>query len=104
MADLDALFDADIDNVFLADFGEDVSVTGDDVPKRVIFQSAIEVLSDEGTLDIVSNGILCKAADFKRNDVFVRAKDQRTWSLGRVLERSPDGRLNTYEVTPNADV
>ncbi|MGB0958189.1 MAG: hypothetical protein ACPGUF_06900 [Litorivicinus sp.] len=98
--DLDALLDDGIDRVFFADMGEDVQIG--DATKRVMFQYDVEVISNEGSIDRISTTILCKAGELCRNDAFTRQRDQRQWVVGRLLERSPDNRLTTYEVTPNA--
>jgi len=100
--DLDALLDDGIDHVFLADMGEVVQIG--EVLKRVMFQHDVEVMSNEGSIDMVSTAILCKAGELCRNDAFTRQRDQRQWIVGRLLERSPDNRLNTYEVTPHAEI
>lgn len=98
--DLDALLDDGIDSVFFADMGEDVRIG--DATKRVMFQSDVEVISNEGGVDMISTAIIIKAGELCRNDAFIRQRDQRQWVVGRLLERSPDNRLTTYEVTPNA--
>ena len=99
MSDFDDLLDEGVDNVFFEDFGE--SITRGDDSLRVIFDSGVETISEDGTMDMVSHAIITKKGDLTRGDTFTRDKDSRSWALGRLLSRDPDDRVQTYEVTPD---
>ena len=98
MSSFDFTLDEGVENVFFEEFAEPVTRGEDSL--RVIFQTDVEVISDEGGLDMVSYAIVCKKSDFKRGDSFIRDKDSRSWELGRLLSRDPDDRVQTYEVVP----
>lgn len=96
--EFEALLDEGIAEIFFEDHGETVTKGAESL--TVIFEHGVEVVDDEGTIDLVSYGIICKKGDFKRGEQFTRDRDGRLWGLGRLLTRDPDDRVQTYEVVP----
>ena len=99
---LDALLDEGIDSVFFSDFGT-VAIK-DETEITVIVERGLEVVDEDGGIDIVSIAILCKPADVDTNDVFVFKDTGQQWVVGRLLLMSPDKRMATYEISAHAGI
>lgn len=100
VTELDALLDDGIDNVFFADFG--TTVIKDESELTVIVERGIEVIDENGGVDIVSIAIVCKPDEFDTNDVFIFKDTEQAWTVGRLLVMAPDKRLATYEISASA--
>lgn len=92
----------DLESVFFREFAEQVQFLDAENLSTIIFEQQVEVLDDMGTLDIVAYAITAKRGEVQREQVFMR--NQRRWRVGRVLERSPDGLIETWEVSPDGSL
>lgn len=96
MSHFQTLLDEGIEEVFFEDWGETVTRGEDSL--TVIFDTGVEVVDESGMIDMISHAIICKQSDFSHGDTIVRASDGRSWELGRLLIRSADNRVMTYEI------
>ena len=95
--------EADLASVFFGEYAETVTVTALALDLQLLFESDVDVMDEGGTLDVIANAIsIKKGSGIKRGTVFTRA-DGRQWSVGRLLEKSPDGFIETWEVTPSVN-
>lgn len=106
MAYLDSPFqqriNADLASVFFREFAEQVELLDSANLLTIIFEQNVEVLNEMGTLDIVAYAITALRGSVQREQLF--ARNQRRWRVGRVLERSPDGLIETWEVSPDGSL
>lgn len=98
--DLDDLLNDGIESVFFEDFG--TVVTKEDIEYRVIVERGVEVIADDGGIDIISIAIACKPNEFDTNDTFIFKDTLQAWVVGRLLIMAPDKRLATYEISASA--
>jgi len=97
MSHFQTLLDEGIEEVFFQDWGETVTRAGESL--TVTFDTGVELVDDIGNIEMVSNAIICKSTDdVKFGETFVRDSDDRGWEVGRLLSRSPDERIETYEI------
>ncbi len=96
----EAQLDADLESVFFRDFGEEVQVLDSEILLKILFDKDVEVIDETGTLDVVAYAISVQCGLVQREQtVFVR--NGRRWKVGRLLETSPDGKVETWEVSPS---
>ena len=100
LGDFTARLEVDLVSVFFAEYAEPVTLTATSAVINVIMEHDVEIMDDSGTLDIVANAITVqKAQGVKRGVLLTRAA--KSWVVGRILEKSPDGLTETWEITAN---
>lgn len=100
LGDLTARLEADLVSVFFGEYAKPMTITATSAVINVIMEHDVEVMDDSGTLDIVANAITVqKAHGVKRGVLLTRGV--KSWVVGRLLEKSPDGLTETWEITAN---
>ncbi len=93
---------ADLESVFfrLDGFAESVQIVDSEATLAILWEQDVEVMDEAGTLDVVAYAISVQCGLVQREEtVFVR--NGRRWKVGRILETSPDGEVETWEVSPS---
>lgn len=95
-----ANLEADLASVFFGEFAEEIALPNQsDAPQVIaaIFESNVESIDDAGTLVMVANAVTVMRGKLKRNLSFRR--NGKRWVVGKLLDRSPDNYVETWEVT-----
>ncbi len=96
---------ADLESVFFCpdEFGETVSIPDSSATLNILWEQDVAVEDEAGTLDIVAYAISLECGQVQREEtVFIR--HNRRWKVGRLLEKSPDGKVETWEVSPDGSI
>lgn len=88
-------FDADIDDVFFAEFAVEIFVDG--IRYSALLDQDLEVVDADGTITMVEYACTVKTGALKKGTGFTHVGT--SWIAGQPLERNIDGTLMTWEIT-----